>query len=79
MHVGVVLPGFVATEGFPQTDMVSKRSTRWIVSSPEKVADAIWDAGPGGRAERYVPRPYGIAAALRVVTPGLVRRVLSRP
>ena len=79
VHVGVVLPGFVATEGFPQTDMVSKRSTRWIVSSPEKVADAIWDAGPGGRAERYVPRPYGIAAALRVVTPGLVRRVLSRP
>jgi uncharacterized protein len=79
VHVGIVLPGFVATEGFPQTAMVSKRSTRWIVSTPERVADAIWDAGPGGRAERYVPRPYGIAAALRVVAPGLVRRVLSRP
>ena len=79
VHVGLVLPGFVATEGFPQTEMVSRRATRWIVSTPERVADAIWDAGPGGRAERYVPRPYGIAAALRVVTPGLVRRVLSRP
>ena len=76
VHVGVVLPGFVATEGFPQTDLVQRRATRWIVSTPEKVADAIWDAGPGGRAERYVPRPYGIAAALRVVTPRLVRRAL---
>ena len=29
------------------------------------------------RAERYVPRPYGIAAALRVLAPALVRRVLG--
>jgi short-subunit dehydrogenase len=79
VHVGVVLPGFVATEGFPQTELVSRRRTRWIVSTPERVADAIWDAGPGGRAERYVPRVYWVAAALRIVTPRLVRRVLSRP
>ena len=77
VHVGLVLPGFVATEGFPQKELVSKRRTRWIVSTPEKVADAIWDAGPGGKAERYVPRPYGLAAALRIVTPGLTRRVLG--
>ena len=51
--------------------------TRWIVSTPEKVADAIWEAGPGGKAERYVPRPYALAAALRVVAPRLARRVLS--
>jgi short-subunit dehydrogenase len=78
VHVGLVLPGFVATEGFPQTGLVSNPRTRWIVSKPERVADAIWDAGPGGRAERYVPRPYGLAAALRICTPGLVRRVLTR-
>ena len=36
------------------------------------------DAGPGGRAERYVPRPYWIAAMLRIVAPGLVRRVTQR-
>jgi uncharacterized protein len=77
VHVGLVLPGFVATEGFPQKELVAKRRTRWIVSTPEKVADAIWDAGPGGKAERYVPRPYGLAAALRIVTPGLTRRVLG--
>ncbi len=78
VHVGLVLPGFVATEGFPQEALVKRASTRWIVSTPDKVALAILDAGPGGKAERYVPRPYGIAAALRVVAPSLVRKTLSR-
>jgi short-subunit dehydrogenase len=77
VHVGLVLPGFVATEGFPQKELVDNPRTRWIVSTPEKVADAIWDAGPGGKAERYVPRPYALAAALRIVAPRLTRRVLS--
>jgi short-subunit dehydrogenase len=77
VHVGLVLPGFVATEGFPQKELVENPRTRWIVSTPDKVADAIWDAGPGGRAERYVPRVYGLAAALRIVAPSLTRRVLS--
>ncbi len=77
VHVGMVLPGFVATEGFPATELRQKALTRWIVSKPEKVADAIYEVGPGGKAERYVPRPYGLAAILRVLAPGLVRRVLS--
>ncbi len=77
VHVGLVLPGFIATEGFPQRELVDSARTRWIVSTPDKVADAIWDAGPGGRAERYVPRVYGLAAALRVVAPRLTRRVLG--
>ena len=47
-----------------------------MVSTPEKVADAIWAAGPGGKAERYVPRPYWLAAATRALAPGLVRRAL---
>lgn len=74
VHVGLVNPGFVATEGFPQQELVDRRATRWLVSTPEKVAEAIMDAGPGGKAERYVPRPYRAAAALRVLAPGLVRR-----
>jgi short-subunit dehydrogenase len=77
VHVGLVLPGFVATEGFPQRELVDSRRTRWIVTTPEKVADAIWDAGPGGKAERYVPRPYALVAALRIVAPSLTRRVLG--
>jgi short-subunit dehydrogenase len=77
VHVGLVLPGFIATEGFPATELRERAITRWVVSKPEKVAEAIVDAGPGGRAERYVPRPYALAAVLRIVAPGLVRRVLS--
>jgi uncharacterized protein len=77
VHVGVVLPGFIATEGFPAAELRQKALTRWIVSKPERVAEAIVEAGPGGKPERYVPRPYALAAVLRVVTPRLVRRTLS--
>jgi uncharacterized protein len=77
VHVGMVLPGFVRTEGFPATELREKALTRWIVSKPEKVAEAIIEAGPGGKAERYVPRPYALAAVLRILAPSLVRRVLS--
>ncbi|MFL5871156.1 MAG: SDR family NAD(P)-dependent oxidoreductase [Solirubrobacterales bacterium] len=74
VHVGLVLPGFVATEGFPQRELVKRPFTRWLVSKPERVAEAIVDAGPGGKAERYAPRAYGLAAAARIVAPRLVRR-----
>ncbi len=77
IHVGLVLPGFISTEGFPQSELTDRPWTRWIVSSPDRAADAIHDAGLRGRPERYVPRPYALAAALRTVTPGLVRRVLG--
>jgi short-subunit dehydrogenase len=77
VHVGMVLPGFVVTEGFPATELREKALTRWIVSKPEKVAEAIVDTGLRGRAERYVPRPYALAAVIRILAPGLVRRVLS--
>ncbi len=77
VHVGMVLPGFVATEGFPATELRQKALTRWIVSRPEKVAEAIYEAGPGGKPERYVPRPYALAAILRILAPRLVRRVLT--
>ncbi|HEU4393353.1 MAG TPA: SDR family NAD(P)-dependent oxidoreductase [Solirubrobacterales bacterium] len=77
VHVGAVLPGFVATEGFPATELRQKALTRWLVSKPEKVAEAIYEAGPGGKAERYVPRYYALVAISRVLVPRLVRRVLS--
>jgi uncharacterized protein len=74
VHVGLVLPGFIATEGFPQEDLRSRAATRWAVSTPEAVAEAILDAGPGGKAERAVPRGYGLVPLLRAAVPGLVRR-----
>jgi uncharacterized protein len=77
VHVGMVLPGFISTEGFPQAELQARRLTRWMVSSPDKVADAIVDVGPGGVPERYVPRPYWLVAALRTLAPRLIRRALS--
>jgi short-subunit dehydrogenase len=74
VHVGLVLPGFVATEGFPASELRQKALTRWIVSRPEVVAEAVIEAGPGGKAERYVPRAYWLAAASRTFVPALVRR-----
>jgi uncharacterized protein len=77
VHVGLVLPGYVATEGFPATELRDRAITRWIVSRPEKVAEAIVEAGLRGKAERYVPRPYALAGVARIVAPGLVRRFLA--
>jgi len=77
VHVGLVLPGFISTEGFPQSELTAKPWTRWAVSTPETGAEAIYEAGIGRKAERYVPRPYALAAALRVLAPGLVRRVMG--
>ena len=70
----MVLPGFIVTEGFTQAPLAASARTRWLLSTPDKVAEAILDAGPGGRAERYVPRPYGAVPVLRLLLPGVWRR-----
>ncbi len=77
VHVGLVLPGFISTEGFPQSELTAKPWTRWIVSTPDKAAEAIHEAGIGRRPERYVPRAYALAGVLRILAPGLVRRALA--
>jgi len=77
VHVGLVLPGFISTEGFPQKELTGRWLTRWAVSTPAKGAEAVFEAGVGRRPELYVPKPYGLAAAARVVLPRLTRRVMA--
>jgi uncharacterized protein len=77
VHVGLVLPGFVSTEGFPHRELTARWGTRWAVSTPERAAEAILQAGIGRHPERYVPRPYWLAAAARTLVPALVRRALG--
>ncbi len=77
VHVGLVLPGFVETEGFPAAELRADPMLRWIVSSADKVAEAIVDCGRRGKAERYVPRPFWFAAAARILAPGLIGRITS--
>ena len=65
VHVGLVLPGFIATEGFPQSELTEKPWTRWIVSTPERAAEAIFEAGrrPRARALRAAPLRHRRRAA----------------
>jgi uncharacterized protein len=78
VHVGMVLPGFIATEGFPARNLTRSVRTRWLVSKPEKVAEAVLAAGPGGRREVYVPRfPYALVPRLRYGLPALTRRIMG--
>ena len=74
VHVGLVLPGFIADRGLPAVRAHANPLHAPFVSTPERGAQAIVDAGLGGKAERYVPRPYALAAAARVLAPRLVRR-----
>lgn len=77
VHVGLVLPGFIRTEGFPANELLSSPATRWLVGDPSTVAEAIVKAGPGGEPERYAPGWYRIPAVLRAVAPWLVRRATA--
>jgi short-subunit dehydrogenase len=77
VHVGLVLPGFVSTEGFPHRRLRESVRTRWLVSTPEKVARAIVAAGPGRRNEVYVSLPYLFVPKLRHLFPRLTRRALG--
>ena len=47
-----------------------------MVSDVGKAAEAVYEAGVLGKPERYVPRPYGLIGALKILAPGLVRKVL---
>jgi uncharacterized protein len=75
VHVGAVLPGFVKTEGFPARELLAKPTTRWMVSKPERVAEAIETVAFDRRDERTVPRGYSAFAGLRVLAPALVFRM----
>ncbi|HZD71040.1 MAG TPA: SDR family NAD(P)-dependent oxidoreductase [Actinomycetes bacterium] len=77
VHVALVLPGFVSTDGFPQRELLASPMTRWMVSKPEKVADAIVEAALRHRAERYAPRPYAVVPVLRLLLPALYRRAVG--
>ena len=74
VHVGLVTPGFIATEGFPQAQLTGKAWTRWMVGDAEQAVDAILRAA-NGKAEVSVPGWYGLLPRLRYGMPSLVRLV----
>ena len=76
VHVGLVTPGFISTEGFPQEQLTGKAMTRWMVGKPEQAVDAILKAARG-KAEVSVPAWYGLLPRLRYAAPGLVRLAMK--
>lgn len=74
--VHTILPGYVATEGFPQRALLDSRWLRRIVARPDDVARAIVRAVERGRREVVVPWfPYRLALVLYGVAPGLTGRI----
>ena len=77
VHVTLVQPGYVATEGFPQRKLLARPWTRWMVSSEATVAEAIVEGWRRRRPEVYVPRPYALVPVARALLPGLHRRAVG--
>ncbi len=74
--VHTIMPGFVETEGFPQSVLRSRRRSRWLVTDAAHVAEAIVQAVEDRRPEVTVPWfPYRFAVAVHGMAPGLVRKV----
>jgi short-subunit dehydrogenase len=73
VHVGVVYPGFISTEGFPQEELKRNPVLRRIVSKPENVAAAVLKAA-NGKPEVIVPRYYALAPKLRHLFPAVYHR-----
>ncbi|MGC9973948.1 MAG: SDR family NAD(P)-dependent oxidoreductase [Gaiellaceae bacterium] len=78
VSVLTVNPGPVATEGFPQTRMIKRRSMRWTVLTPERIAKKIVRAIGRGKSEVVFPRWMRIAGVATGLFPGIVTRAVAR-
>jgi hypothetical protein len=76
IRVHTVKPGFVETEGFPQSRLPGLAQR--LVIGPGQVAAHVLDSIERGRGETTVPRYYAVAGLVQVLAPNLVARLLSR-
>lgn len=70
-------PGFIVTEGFPQTHLTDGPLERFV-GEPADVADRIAEVLRTGVAERTVPGWYRGIVALRHLAPPVYRAIASR-
>ena len=78
IHVASVEPGFVPTEGFPQSEMVNDPMMKRILGTDAMVSEAIQDAVKHRKAQRVVPRAYYLAQIPAVAAPRLFRATISK-
>jgi uncharacterized protein len=74
VHVHTVNPGFVETEGFPQTQLLEHRVLAHTVAEPELVARRVVAVIERGTVESFVPRWYRPFAVVQAVIPGVLAR-----
>lgn len=79
VHVGTIMPGFIATEGFPQRELLAGRLTRRLVGKPEQVADAAAWLIRTRRPERCAPPVWRVAVLVAAVAPRLIARIVAKP
>ncbi len=75
IRVHTVKPGFVETEGFPQSKLPAP--VRRLVIGPERIAAHVVDSLEHDRGETTVPRYYAVGSVLQALVPNLVARVLA--
>jgi hypothetical protein len=76
IRVHTVKPGFVETEGFPQSWL--PRPLRHLVIGPERIAEHVLMSVERGRGETTVPRYYAVASVLQTLAPNVLARILAR-
>ena len=69
VHVGMVLPGFIAHRGLPGDRAARESADPLDRLQAGEGRRGDLRGGPGGKAERYVPRPYALAAVARILVP----------
>ncbi len=78
IHVHTVNPGFVETEGFPQSTVLRSAVLRQLVVGPEHIADHVLKVLERDKRETFVPAWYRLAAVAQALAPGLVTRLAAR-
>lgn len=71
VHVGCVLPGFVATDGNPQDELLRSWSTRWLITDAGRVADAVIRVVEQQKTIAVVPWPWRFLLTAHAVAPAL--------
>ena len=78
IYVSSVEPGFIPTEGFPQSGMVKDPMMKRLLGTDEMVSEAIQDAVANRKPQRVVPRFYYLAQIPQLAAPGLWRKAIGR-
>ncbi|MEA2499075.1 MAG: uncharacterized protein QOH26_1480 [Actinomycetota bacterium] len=78
IHVSLVEPGPIPTEGFPQTALIESPVLRRALAGSGDVSRAVQGVIKSKKMQRAVPRYYYLASVLRLLAPPLFRFAAKR-